>query len=80
MTAVCYFQDPDAVLVKLQARPGQGLLSFQTFCQGVATMMEANLPNLPASVGHNNGERILIEVHLSPGTNLTSHLTLIPYI
>ena len=80
MTAVCYFQDPDAVLVKLQARPGQALLSFQTFCQGVATMMETNLPNLPASVGHNNGERILIEVHLSPGTNLTSHLTLVLYI
>ena len=80
MTAVCYFQDPDAVLVKLQARPGQSLLSFQTFCQGVAPMMENNPPNFPASVGHNNGERILIEVHLSPGTNLTSHLTLVLYI
>ena len=79
LTAACYFQDPDAVLVQLNPAD-HGLLSFQTFCQGVATMMEANLPNLPASVGHNNGERILIELHLSPGTNLTSHLTLVLYI
>ena len=74
----CYFQDPDAVIVKLDPA-GLGLLSFQTFCQGVATMMEANLnlPTAAAGVGDENGERILIELHLSPPTKLTSHLTLV---
>ena len=37
-----YFQDADAVVGKIDP-VGRGLVSFSTFCQGVATMMEANL-------------------------------------
>ena len=70
-----YFQDPDAVVVQLDPAD-HGLLSFQTFCQGVATMLETNLPTPAATVRANNGEIILSELHLSPLTNRPVLLTL----